>query len=49
MKLYIAKGSPSARIVRIVVHEKVLADRVEIISAKTRRADSLDSADCAGS
>ncbi|MEI6116677.1 MAG: glutathione S-transferase N-terminal domain-containing protein [Burkholderiales bacterium] len=40
MKLYITKGSPYARIARIVVHEKGLADRVEIISAKTRQADS---------
>ena len=40
MKLYITKGSPYARIARIVVLEKGLADRVEIISAKTRQADS---------
>ena len=40
MKLYITKGSPYARIVRVVVLEKGLADRVEIISAKTRTTDS---------
>ena len=40
MKLYITKGSPYARIVRIVVLEKGLADRVEVISAKTRTTDS---------
>lgn len=40
MKLYITKGSPYARIVRVVVLEKGLTDRVEIISAKTRQVDS---------
>ncbi len=40
MKLYITPGSPYARIVRIVVIEKGLASRVEIIVAKTREADS---------
>ena len=40
MKLYITKGSPYARIVRVVVLEKGLADRVEVISAKTRTTDS---------
>ncbi|MEN9784490.1 MAG: hypothetical protein RJA24_1833, partial [Pseudomonadota bacterium] len=36
MKLYITPGSPYARIVRIVILEKKLQDRVEIINAKTR-------------
>ena len=40
MKLYITKGSPYARIVRVVVLEKGLADRVEVLSAKTRTTDS---------
>jgi len=40
MKLYITPGSPYARIVRVVVIEKGLASRVEIIGAQTRRADS---------
>ena|ERR1035438_3769131 len=40
MKLYITKGSPYARIVRVVVLEKGLTDRVEVISAKTRHANS---------
>lgn len=40
MKLYITKGSPYARIVRVVVLEKGLADQVAIISAKTRTTDS---------
>lgn len=40
MKLYITPGSPYARIVRIVVLEKKLQDRVEIIAAQTRHADS---------
>ena len=40
MKLYITKGSPYARIVRVVVLEKGLTDRVEIIIAKTRHAYS---------
>jgi glutathione S-transferase len=40
MKLYITAGSPYARIVRIVVIEKGLEDRVEIIAAQTRSADS---------
>lgn len=40
MKLYITAGSPYARIVRIVILEKKLQDRVEIINAKTRHADS---------
>jgi len=40
MKLYITPGSPYARIVRVVVLEKGLTGRVEIIGAQTRRADS---------
>ena len=40
MKLYITPGSPYARIVRIVMLEKGLESRVEIISARTRVADS---------
>ena len=40
MKLYITPGSPYARIVRIVILEKKLEDRVEIIHAQTRHADS---------
>ncbi len=40
MKLYITKASPYARIVRTVVLEKGLADRVEMISARTRETDS---------
>lgn len=40
MKLYITPGSPYARMARIVVLEKNLGDRVEVIEAKTRSADS---------
>lgn len=40
MKLYITPGSPYARIVRIVVIEKGLENRVEIIPAQTRVTDS---------
>jgi len=40
MKLYITPASPYARIVRIVIIEKGLADRIEIIPAQTRVADS---------
>lgn len=40
MKLYITPGSPYARMARIVVHEKGLEKRVEIITARTRAADS---------
>lgn len=40
MKLYITPGSPYARIVRIVILEKKLEHRVEIIAAQTRHADS---------
>lgn len=40
MKLYITPTSPYARIVRATILEKGLADRVEIIKAITRKADS---------
>jgi len=40
MKLYITPGSPYARMVRIVILEKGLESRVEIILAQTRLADS---------
>jgi glutathione S-transferase len=40
VKLYITYTSPYARIVRIVVLEKGLEDRVEMIRVQTRRADS---------
>lgn len=40
MKLYITPGSPYARIARIVVLEKGLGRRVEIIAAQTRLANS---------
>jgi glutathione S-transferase len=40
MKLYITPGSPYARMARIVVIEKGLADRVEVIAAQTRIAGS---------
>src|SRR5436309_14280688 len=40
MKLYITPGSPYARMARIVVLEKGLERRVEIIAAQTRAADS---------
>ena len=40
MKLYITPGSPYARMARIVVLEKGLASRVEVIVAKTRVANS---------
>ena len=40
MKLYITTTSPYVRIVRIVVLEKGLERRVEIIVAQTRTADS---------
>src|SRR4051794_22580960 len=40
MKLYITPGSPYARLARIVVLEKGLAGRVELIVAQTRMADS---------
>ena len=40
MKLYITPGSPYARMARIVVIEKGLESRVEVIPAHTRRTDS---------
>lgn len=40
MKLYITPASPYARIVRIVILEKGLGDRIEILPAQTRVADS---------
>jgi len=40
MKLYITPGSPYARIVRMVILEKGLANRVEIMAAPTRVAGS---------
>ena len=40
MKLYVTYGSPYARLARIIVIEKALEDRVEIIPAKTRTAGS---------
>ena len=40
MKLYITDGSPYARIARIMVLEKHLEDRVEIIRPPTRAPDS---------
>jgi glutathione S-transferase len=40
MKLYVTPGSPYARMARIVVLEKGLEDRVEVVVAKTRTADS---------
>ena len=40
MKLYVTFTSPYARLARIVVIEKALEDRVEVIAAKTRTVDS---------
>src|SRR5438105_3506927 len=40
MKLYITAGSPYARIARIVVIEKGLESRIEIVLAQTRTAES---------
>ena len=40
MKLYVTEGSPYARMARIVILEKKLASRVEIIAAQTRVSDS---------
>ncbi|MCC7484649.1 MAG: glutathione S-transferase N-terminal domain-containing protein [Burkholderiales bacterium] len=40
MKLYITPGSPYARIVRMLVHEKGMAGGVEVIVAQTRLAGS---------
>lgn len=40
MKLYVTQTSPYARLARIVVLEKRLENRIEILEAKTRIADS---------
>ena len=40
MKLYVTYGSPYAGLARIIVIEKALEDRVEIIEAKTRTPGS---------
>jgi glutathione S-transferase len=40
MKLYVTYTSPFARLARIVVTEKKLEGRVEIVEARTRAADS---------
>ena len=40
MKLYITPGSPYARIVRMLIIEKNLSDRVEIVNAQTRQIGS---------
>src|SRR6516165_4773703 len=40
MKLYITPASPYARMTRIVVIEKGLESRIEIITAQTRHTDS---------
>jgi len=40
VKLYVTPGSPYARMARIVVREKGLAGRVEILAAQTRSAES---------
>ena len=40
MKLYVTYTSPYARLARIVVIEKALEDRIEIIEAKTRTPES---------
>jgi glutathione S-transferase len=40
MKLYVTMTSPYARLARIVVHEKGLAGRVEIVAARTRAPGS---------
>ena len=40
MKLYVTYTSPYARLARIMVIEKGLQDRVEILEARTRRPDS---------
>jgi glutathione S-transferase len=40
LKLYITPGSPYARMARIMVLEKALESRVEVVVAQTRRADS---------
>ena len=40
MKLYVTFTSPYARLARIVIIEKGLQDRVEIVGVKTRTPDS---------
>ena len=40
MKLYITPGSPYARMVRVLILEKGLSNRIEIIPAQTRLANS---------
>src|SRR6478752_10236785 len=40
MKLYVTYTSPFARLARIVVAEKKLERRVEVVEARTRTADS---------
>src|SRR5215813_15497024 len=40
MKLYVTFTSPYARLARILVIEKALEERVEVIAAKTRIANS---------
>ena len=40
MKLYITPTSPYARVVRVVIFEKGLEDRIEIIGARTRKTGS---------
>jgi glutathione S-transferase len=40
MKLYVTLTSPYSRLARIMVLEKALDDRVEVIAAKTRAKDS---------
>ena len=40
MKLYVTYGSPYARLARIIVIEKAIEDRLEIIEAKTRAPGS---------
>jgi glutathione S-transferase len=40
MRLYITPGSPYARIARIMVLEKGLENRIEIVVARTRTMDS---------
>jgi glutathione S-transferase len=40
MKLYVTHTSPYARLARIIVIEKALEDRVEVIAAKTRTHES---------
>ena len=40
MKLYFTPGSPYARMARIMVHEKRLENRIEIVAAQTRSVNS---------